>query len=52
MKLVLDDMNKELTGNSLFKTLAFKNVLPKHVLFPIPAHDMNLNNDLVQNPGW
>lgn len=52
MKLVLDDMNKELTGNLLFKTLAFKNVLPKHVLFPIPAHDMNLNNDLVQNPGW
>jgi hypothetical protein len=52
MKLVLTDMNLELSGNLMFKTLAFKNVLPKHVLFPIPAHDLNLNKALIQNPGW
>lgn len=52
MKLVLTDMSMELPGNLLPKTLAFKNVLPKHVLFPIPAHDMNLNKALIQNQGW
>nr|WP_162989000.1 RagB/SusD family nutrient uptake outer membrane protein [Pedobacter schmidteae] len=52
MKLVLTDMNMELPGNLLPKTLAFKNVLPKHVLFPIPAHDMNLNKAMIQNQGW
>lgn len=30
----------------------YANVRPKHRLWPIPARELNLNNALVQNPGW
>ncbi len=30
----------------------FENVRDKHKLWPIPARELNLNNALVQNPGW
>jgi hypothetical protein len=52
MKSVLSAMNNDLSGNNLFKTLAFKNVKEKHVVFPIPAREMQLNKSLVQNANW
>ncbi|ERJ57854.1 RagB/SusD family nutrient uptake outer membrane protein [Sphingobacterium paucimobilis] len=30
----------------------FANARDKHKLWPIPARELNLNNELVQNPGW
>ena len=30
----------------------YQNVLPRHVLLPIPSREMGLNKALVQNPGW
>ena len=32
--------------------LAGSNVLPKHVLFPIPAAEITVNKQATQNPGW
>lgn len=52
MKKVLEDMNREENPARLAKTLAYKNVGPRHVIFPIPAREMALNKLLVQNPNW
>lgn len=30
----------------------YRNALPKHVIWPIPARELALNKALVQNPGW
>lgn len=32
--------------------LAGSNVVPKHVLFPIPAAEITVNKQATQNPGW
>lgn len=32
--------------------LAGSNVLPKHLLFPIPAAEITVNKQATQNPGW
>jgi len=37
---------------SAFFAQRYKNVAPKHVLWPIPASELSVNKDLVQNPGW
>ncbi len=52
MKSVLSAMNNDLSGSNLFKTLAFRNVMDKHLVFPIPAREMMLNTSLVQNANW
>lgn len=31
---------------------AYSNVEPKHVLMPIPSSETNVNEAIVQNPGW
>lgn len=28
------------------------NFSEKHILFPIPLQELNINENLVQNPGW
>lgn len=30
----------------------FKNIAPKHLLWPIPTRELMLNRELTQNPGW
>ncbi|MGV3504618.1 MAG: RagB/SusD family nutrient uptake outer membrane protein [Adhaeribacter sp.] len=30
----------------------YQNVAERHILFPFPGYDVNLNKALVQNPGW
>lgn len=35
-----------------FYGLSFQNVSERHLLFPFPPQDINLNKSLVQNPGW
>lgn len=32
--------------------LTYQNVDERHLLYPIPSHEMTLNQALVQNPGW
>jgi hypothetical protein len=32
--------------------LAGSNVVPKHLLFPIPAAEITVNKQAIQNPGW
>jgi hypothetical protein len=33
-------------------TMTYENVAERNVLFPIPSHEITLNQSLVQNPGW
>jgi hypothetical protein len=35
-----------------YYTLSFNNINERHLLFPIPSHEMALNKKLVQNPNW
>lgn len=35
-----------------YYSLSFKNIKERHLLFPIPSHEMALNKKLVQNPNW
>ena len=32
--------------------LTYQNVDERHLLYPIPSHEITLNQALVQNPGW
>jgi starch-binding outer membrane protein, SusD/RagB family len=33
-------------------TLTYENVSERNLLYPIPSHEVTLNQSLVQNPGW
>jgi len=35
-----------------FLSTAGKNIEQRHLLWPIPASELSLNNLMVQNPGW
>ena len=39
-------------ANFKYSALAGNNVSERHLLFPIPLHEMSLNKLLEQNPGW
>jgi len=52
MHALADDVNARAPAS--YKYIAWSPALvsEKHLLMPIPAHDMNVNKLLVQNPGW
>ncbi len=39
-------------NSKAFYAIGFRNVSAKHLLYPIPSHDMALNKSLIQNPNW
>jgi hypothetical protein len=51
MKEVSADFTSNGGGNA-YGALGGRNVLEKHLLYPIPAAEMALNKKITQNPGW
>ncbi len=35
-----------------YYALSFRNVNERHLLYPVPSHEMALNKKMVQNPNW
>lgn len=52
MKMVLADQTTGLSAALKYGLKAYQNVQPKHVLFPIPDMELQLNSALKQNPLW
>lgn len=52
MKALADDINARAPAPSKYTANAATQLAPRHLLLPIPAHDMAVNRLLVQNPGW
>jgi len=52
MKAMADDINANAPATHKFTATAANNLSERHLLMPIPAHDMAVNRLLVQNPGW
>ena len=52
MKAVLADQSTGLSSALKFGLKAYQNVQPKHVVFPIPDMELQLNKAMKQNPLW
>jgi hypothetical protein len=52
MKDMADDIAARAPATHKFTASAANNLTSRHLLMPIPAHDMAVNRLLVQNPGW
>lgn len=52
MKDMADEINERAPASHKFTASAAINLSQRHLLMPIPAHDMAVNRLLVQNPGW
>ncbi len=52
MKETLAMMNADLTLTDAWKSLAYKNVSSKHVIYPTPSYELELNKALTQHPLW
>ncbi|TDQ75993.1 RagB/SusD family nutrient uptake outer membrane protein [Sphingobacterium yanglingense] len=51
MKIILGQMNSELT-NITYQNASFMNITDKHVVYPIPLREFQLNRALEQHPLW
>ncbi len=51
MKEILGQMNAELS-NITYQNASFLNITNKHVVYPIPLREFQLNRALVQHPLW
>lgn len=51
MKANLAMMNTDL-GSTAWQSLTYRNVQDKHVIYPIPARELELNKELVQHSLW
>jgi hypothetical protein len=52
MKALADDINARAPAPAKYTAYAATQLSQRHLLLPIPAHDMAVNRLLVQNPGW
>lgn len=52
LKMVLADQNAGLSSALKYGLKAYQNVQPKHVWFPIPDMELQLNKAMTQNPLW
>lgn len=52
MEEIRSVMTAEISQNQYFYTRPYVNVLPKHLLWPIPEKELSLNRLLEQNPDW
>ncbi len=52
MEEIRSVMTAEISQNQYFYTRPYVNVLPKHLLWPIPEKELLLNRLLEQNPDW
>lgn len=52
MKAMADDIGAMAPATHKFTASAANNLSTRHLLMPIPAHDMAVNRLLVQNAGW
>ena len=52
MRAVAADARANVPNGSTGLFKAGENIMPKHVLYPIPQYEMSLNKLLVQNPGY
>jgi hypothetical protein len=48
--MLSDDASGKLTQP--WYTMTYQNVSERNLLYPIPSHEITLNQALVQNPGW
>ncbi len=55
MKQTLNMMLSDNVAQTLTQpwyTMTYENVAERNLLYPIPSHEITLNQALVQNPGW
>jgi hypothetical protein len=53
MKETLNMMEEDaLPANEAWKKLTYKNVSSKHIVYPTPAYELELNKMLIQHPLW
>lgn len=52
MKETLAMMNNDLITADAWKSLTFKNASSRHVIYPTPTYELELNKKLVQHPLW
>lgn len=53
MKKNLEIMNTDLgSAASVYQSTTYRNVLPKHVIYPIPSKELEINKKIEQHPLW
>ncbi|MNH37836.1 hypothetical protein D3C79_987920 [compost metagenome] len=52
MKETLALMNNDLLPTESWKGLTYKNVSSRHVVYPTPTYELELNKMLIQHPLW